>query len=250
MCTIFISFHSHDNYPLIVLSNRDEFYERPTVPAHWWKNADILAGQDQREQGTWLGITSAGCFATVTNYRESDSKPDGMKSRGLMVRDFLQHNDDIRTFLDNLTSELDNYNGFNLIAGTLEELYYLSNRAPRMVKLEPGIHALSNGLLNEPWFKVERGMVQFLELIQDPGAFDGDKAFQIMQDRTRAPEKRLPDTGFPPEAELFLSSLFIEGDNYGTRCTTLLTIDNDGLVSFEERNHVADKSVNTYSFQL
>jgi uncharacterized protein with NRDE domain len=47
MCLIFISFHHHPKYKLIVAGNRDEFYERKTAAANYWNDyPQILAGRD------------------------------------------------------------------------------------------------------------------------------------------------------------------------------------------------------------
>lgn len=44
MCIVFLSFHYHPGYKLIILANRDEYVERPTSPAMWWPDSDILGG--------------------------------------------------------------------------------------------------------------------------------------------------------------------------------------------------------------
>ena len=69
MCLLAIAFNQHPSAPLIVASNRDEFYARPTLPMHWWQDAPILAGRDQQANGTWMGLSRNGRFAAVTNYR-------------------------------------------------------------------------------------------------------------------------------------------------------------------------------------
>lgn len=62
-------------YVLVVAVNRDEFYDRPTQPLHFWQDQpDIVAGRDMmREElgecGTWMGISRQGRFAVLTNYR-------------------------------------------------------------------------------------------------------------------------------------------------------------------------------------
>lgn len=63
-------FQEHPVYQLIVVANRDEFYERPTAVAGFWEDhPTILAGRDLLQMGTWLGVTKTGRFAALTNYR-------------------------------------------------------------------------------------------------------------------------------------------------------------------------------------
>ena len=61
MCLILFAYKTHPKYKLIVAANRDEFYARPTSPAHYWKDhPDILAGRDLEKMGTWMGVTTEG----------------------------------------------------------------------------------------------------------------------------------------------------------------------------------------------
>jgi len=68
MCLIVVAWQAHEDYPLIVAANRDEFLNRPAAPAHWWTDAgDILAGRDPEAGGTGRGLTRSGRFAALTN---------------------------------------------------------------------------------------------------------------------------------------------------------------------------------------
>ena len=102
MCVIFLAYKQHPKFPLIVLANRDEFYERPTASAHYWNDAPhVLAGKDLLHGGTWLGVSKTGRFAAVTNFRDP-SAPTGSLSRGNLVGDFLKGNAAIEDYLQNL----------------------------------------------------------------------------------------------------------------------------------------------------
>jgi uncharacterized protein with NRDE domain len=71
MCMVLWASDCHDKYKLVVAANRDEFYQRPTLPADFWpENPAILAGKDMKHGGTWMGITINGRFATLTNFRD------------------------------------------------------------------------------------------------------------------------------------------------------------------------------------
>ncbi len=83
MCLILLAYDVHPEYRLILAANRDEFYDRPTLPMAFWEDhPDILAGRDLKGGGTWLGITRSGRFAAITNYRE----PGGPKARCPVAR--------------------------------------------------------------------------------------------------------------------------------------------------------------------
>lgn len=86
MCLINFQWHTHPNYPLIVAANRDELYERPTAPAHFWQDYPfILAGRDLQQHGTWLGITTSGRFAALTNYRDPQMMYETFEDRKSVV---------------------------------------------------------------------------------------------------------------------------------------------------------------------
>ena len=92
MCLLSIAYQSKPETSLVVISNRDEFYQRATLPMHWWSANDILAGLDQQAGGTWLGLTRTGRFAAVTNFRDlhaGNKSRTNLQSRGELVTEFL-----------------------------------------------------------------------------------------------------------------------------------------------------------------
>jgi uncharacterized protein with NRDE domain len=100
MCVIFFAYQCHPEYQLILLANRDEFYDRPTAGAGFWRDApEIYAGRDLVHGGTWLGITESGRFAAVTNYRDPLAER-GTDSRSNLVGDFLKNAAPVEEYLD------------------------------------------------------------------------------------------------------------------------------------------------------
>jgi uncharacterized protein with NRDE domain len=145
MCVIFISYGFTSGYKLIVIANRDEFLDRATEPAHFWtEHPNILAGRDLVQGGTWFGITKSGKIAMLTNYREVESNDKGKGnriSRGIILLHFLQDERvDAKEYIASLHSQRDQYEGFNCILGTVNELWYYSNRGiePQPIRLQPG----------------------------------------------------------------------------------------------------------------
>lgn len=254
MCLIVFNYKSHPRYNLILAANRDEFYGRPTREAQFWgRHPDLLAGKDLEAGGTWMGINRSGQFSAITNYREPDKRDPGAPTRGKLVLNYLQHNEAPYTYLERINGKAYRYNGFNLLAGNVNRLYYLSNKKNGIDELSAGIYGLSNHLLNTPWPKVLKAKKQ-LKTITEDDSFSYDALFDLLTDNTKADPDNLPDTGVPPEWEHILSPIFIKSEEYGTRCSTVLTIDKDDKVYFEERTFDPEtheiNNISSFEFEL
>ncbi|MEO8068747.1 MAG: NRDE family protein [Flavobacteriales bacterium] len=228
MCLIVFAYRTHPRFPLIVVANRDEFLARPTAPASFWDDApDILAGRDLCAGGTWLGVTRQGRFAALTNYRDlRKPRPKNAPSRGELVVRALKGEMD--------PEETRRYDGFNVLFGTADDLRYHNNINGAFALVEPGIHGLSNHLLNTPWPKVTSTKHAFTKAIERDRP-DVDALFGILKDGHVAADEQLPDTGLDIVRERALSAAFIVTEGYGTRCSTVVLVDHDGRVHFEER---------------
>jgi uncharacterized protein with NRDE domain len=239
MCVIFFAYRQHAEYPLVLLANRDEFYERPTAAAHFWEDfPEIYAGRDLVHGGTWLGVTKRGRFAAVTNYRDPLA-PQGVFSRGNLVGDFLKTDDSIEDYLTNIQSGAANFSGFNLLVGEINQknqtFGYYSNREDKIRILDAGIYGLSNHLLDTPWQKVEKGKAELSKLSQK-NEFERDKFFKVLADKSLADDAELPDTGIGYEREKLLSAIFIETPIYGTRSSSVVLVNKNYEISLDERN--------------
>jgi uncharacterized protein with NRDE domain len=234
MCSIFFAYKTHPRYRLIVAANRDEFYERPTAQAAVWKDApDIFAGRDLKHGGTWLGVTTHGKFAAVTNYRDPFVSL-GNLSRGSLVSGFLRGEIEPQKYLGAIEETAGRYSGFNLLVGDEESLWYFSNRELKKQKLSAGVYGLSNHLLDTPWQKVVKGKDALTEIVSEK-EIAVDDIFSFLSDRQQADDSLLPNTGIGLEKERVLSSVFIVSPIYGTRSSTVVLIDNIGEVNFIER---------------
>ncbi len=235
MCLIFLSIKQHPEYPLIIAANRDEFYNRNTAPADFWKDhQQIVGGRDLEAQGTWMAMTTSGRISMITNYRDPKNIDPKAPSRGQLVSDFLSSDQTGSGYLKKVESSGTLYNGFNLIVGNLESLYYYSNYRKGIDQIPNGIHGLSNHLLDTPWPKVSRGKEQFLRILQN-SELNAELLFQFLKNEERAPDELLPETGIGLERERALSSMFIKTNGYGTRCSTVILVNKQNEVSFTER---------------
>ncbi|VVE62307.1 NRDE family protein [Pandoraea anapnoica] len=254
MCLIVFSWQPDAATPLIVLANRDEFFERAAEPLHWWTDRpDVLAGRDLRGGGTWMGVNRAGRFAALTNFRDGRAPmtPKDSPSRGLLVSAML----DATSFDDDLArveKHAHEYAGFNLLAGDLPagKLYSLGNREtltgdeqtakrtggqtslPVAHAIVPGFHGLSNALLDTPWPKLVSRRNALRDALEN-GA-DDIALMQVMRDAAEADDESLPETGVTRDWEKKLSAAFIASPAYGTRCTTLLRYHRDGVIEVTE----------------
>ncbi len=235
MCLIFFALNQHPTYKLIVAANRDEFYARKTAPASFWKDYPaIIGGRDLEASGTWMAMNKNGRISLVTNYRDPANINPNAPSRGQLVSNYLINDKSPSKYLMALEPTAKQYNGFNLLVGSPDELWYLSNYKESIQKLEAGIYGLSNHLLDTPWPKVERGKGKFRETISTD-TLEPEVLFDFLRDEQIAKDNQLPNTGVGIDRERALSAMFIKMQGYGTRCSTVVLVDKKNCVSYSER---------------
>ena len=253
MCLIFISFQHHQKYKLVVAANRDEFYDRKTAAADYWSDQpQILAGRDLEAGGTWLGMSTSGKISMLTNYRDLKNIKPNAPSRGQLVSDYLKSMQTAEAYMQSVESDGKEYNGFNLIVGNPEELWYYSNYRNGITKFTPGFYGISNHLLESPWPKVLIGKQKIAPALQKNDV-DPERIFEILYDDHVADDDQLPDTGLPLERERALSSMFIKTPNYGSRCSTVVLVDRSNEVLFTERVYDLETfkyKTNTFTFSI
>lgn len=237
MCVIYLAYGQLADTPLVLLANRDEFYDRPTLPAASWEDhPHVFGGRDLAAGGTWLAVSNSGRIAAVTNYRDPGGQL-GTRSRGKLVSDFVSGVSGAREYLSEIESRKAEYSGFNLLVGEFREdrseLLYFSNRSNGIRELSPGLYGLSNHLLDSQWPKVTKGKAMLSEILGQ--GLESEAMFDLLGDRELATDEELPDTGIGLERERALSPIFIATPNYGTRCSTVVIADHRGKFEFEER---------------
>jgi len=235
MCLIVFAKDLHPKFKLIFAANRDEFYNRPSEQAEFWsEHPHLLAGKDLQAGGTWLGITKQGRFAAITNYRDLKNLKTNAPSRGLLTLNYLTSNISPEDYYKKLQPKLNDFNGFNLLIGTIDELFYFSNMTDGIKKIEQGLHGISNAILDTPWPKVEKGKQQLKNLLQHDDLHAWE-VIDILKNSTQAKDEDLPDTGVGLEMERMLSPIFIRSEKYGTRCSSVVMVDKDNNVKFVEK---------------
>ncbi|TSA11144.1 MAG: NRDE family protein [Betaproteobacteria bacterium] len=234
MCLILLAIGAHPDYPLLIAANRDEYYQRPTAKAGFWKDhPHILAGRDLECMGTWLGVTRKGRFAALTNFRDGRERKIDAPSRGELVSGMLTSEQEPLAFLEEVAKQAQCYNGFNFLAGDSSSVYFFSSRTGAVQSVSQGIHGLSNHLLDTPWPKVTRGKQRLQAVLEDEPSVEA--LLDLLQDRETAAENELPDTGIGVAMERVLSPALIVSPQYGTRATTAVLFGRDGGVTFSER---------------
>jgi uncharacterized protein with NRDE domain len=237
MCVLAFAWCAHPRWPLIAAGNRDELHGRPArALARWDRPEHLIAGRDLQSGGAWLGVSERGRFAVVTNLRGHGASEVGRASRGALVSDLLSGEG---RYAAPCEAKLSDFNPFNLIVADRERAHFLSNR-PENVRslLAPGIYGLSNGSLDEPWPKTMRLKALLLDWI-----VGGTSQPELLLDALG--EESLPHAGIRsavpsdvPE-EPPLSPIFIRHPVYGTRCSTVVAIDDRGQGVIIERRYDA-----------
>ncbi|MEX5443961.1 NRDE family protein [Acinetobacter schindleri] len=234
MCIVALAWRVLDDTPLCLISNRDEFYQRPTAALHAWQNSPIIAGQDLQSGGTWMGVTATGRWAVMTNFRDGQDQKSYPTSRGHILQDFLESELTPIRFAQELEKKQCDYAGFNLFVGDREQAVYMSNRGEAPQMLAHGVYVVSNGLLTEHWEKTchlrKRFTQEFLPMLQQQEISEADLShavWDILEDERKIIPELLPKTGISHELEQLLSSTFIQSPAYGTRCSNFLRMKTD-----------------------
>ena len=281
MCLAAFAIHASARWPLVLASNRDEFFDRPAAPLTRWQTAaghSIISGRDLRAGGTWLGATPEGRIALLTNVRDVQeaAAPAAPRTRGELAMAWLEGSMNADQFMAQTDSAA--YGGFNLVLGDVQSGHWtwMSNRnfdmtgpAPsrpqangwRAQPLKPGIYGLSNAALDTPWPKTTLLKTALTAALESPDETSLEAhLWTALASRQQAPDGDLADTGLPVALEKALSSALIDEptrgpSGYGTRCSTLLVASSharqatDGLaVWIKEKTHAAGSARTSRAF--
>jgi uncharacterized protein with NRDE domain len=155
----------------------------------------------------------------------------------MLISNYLKKPQTPQAYLQNLLCSTSNYNGFNLLIGDQNNLFYLSNYQLKIINIPPGIHGLSNHLLNTPWPKISYGKKRFKSLLDQSRKVVPEDLFMLLSDDTLPEDSQLPHTGIGIAWERILSPMFIHSPNYGTRCSSIILIEQSGRIHFHEKTY-------------
>lgn len=236
MCLAVVCFQTVPGFPLVVVSNRDEFLERPAAALHFWEeNSGVLAGRDLQAGGTWLGGNSNSKLAFLTNVRNLQIPPHpNPRTRGKLVSEFLLTDIGIDSYKEKIENEAKLYEGFNLFLYEKKRALYIGNRPEQSFEIPPGIFAVSNASWDTDWPKSSRAKVRVSQILKESkGGWKEDLFSVFADDSVVLDDALLPQTGLSIEKERALSSIRIKTPHYGTRVSTLSFITETQLVMIE-----------------
>ncbi len=217
MCVVALAWKAHPRWMLVVAGNRDEFHARQSAPlAQWSDHPHLLAGRDLVSGGTWLGVSTLGRLAVVTNVSGCGEPDPALASRGALVTHM------VHAHAKGDPALLSGYNPFNLLVADQDGAILMTNRPKaHLVALKEGTHSLSNGQLDCVWPRKDR-LEQALTHWLTGDVHNPRELFSPLSDEVRydGPE------GAP---------IKIRNDFYGTRCSTIVAIDHQG------RGFIAEK---------
>jgi len=245
MCLIAVAWQSHPRYRLALIANRDELHARPASPAGPDpQRADVYGGRDLQMGGSWLLASTRGRLAVVTNVRAGLSVEPMPRSRGALVHDFVHGDAGGEQFLSMLADTAMEYGRFNLLVWDGQSLRFAGNHPHYTThSVAPGLHAMSNGAFDAAWPKSGRAMQSLDAWLRrsekgtatDVAPADVAPLFEALADTTPAPDAELPDTGVGLDMERALSPPFVRSARYGTRCSSVVMIDEDDITFVERR---------------
>ena len=238
MCLIAWNWQPQKANRLLLLSNRDEFYARPTQPLHWWDPApngtQVLAGKDLKAGGTWLGLSRTGRLAALTNFRSGTPQRTDAPSRGALVAGFLQSEISSHDYLKQLATHCGAYNPFNLLVFDGQQLLGLESQGAKLLTFAPGLGAVSNAGFDTPWPKLTQLRAGLATQVSEDETSDQRRFLPLLHDRSLAPDSALPTTGVPLDLERALSAVFIATPGYGTRASSVIALRRDRVEYLEQ----------------
>src|SRR5690242_10004918 len=139
MCTLVILRRPEHAWPVIIGANRDEMIDRPALSPgrHWPDRAEVVAGLDLFAGGSWLGVNDWGVAAAVLNRQGSLGPAAGLRSRGELVLEALDHADAVAAAAALVHLDPAAYRTFNLIVADNRDAFWLRHAGVARVEVHP-----------------------------------------------------------------------------------------------------------------
>ncbi|WP_330632371.1 NRDE family protein [Halocatena halophila] len=225
MCTIVLAYQQFESTPLLIGANRDERYDRPSAPPQLLdESTTILAPRDQSAGGTWIGVNEAGLIVALTN-RWGAPAGTGERSRGLLVRDLLDHGD-AQSAARATERELDTtlYDGFYLVCADENNAILIENSGGPLIRtLTPGVHVVMNVGYDTSY----RIPSEHAESAQQQAANGRELLALLRTEPDEAP------ASWRDRTATALSNhdrgVCVHGDGFGTRSSSLIQVSDDAI---------------------
>ncbi len=154
MCTLVILRRPEHAWPVVIGANRDEMIARAALPPgrHWPDRAEVVAGLDLEAGGSWLGVNDWGVAAAILNRHGSLGAAAGLRSRGELVLEALDHADAVAAAAALAHLDPAAYRTFNLIIADNRDAFWLRHTGPSPIAVRPladGLSLIAAGDLNE-----------------------------------------------------------------------------------------------------
>lgn len=216
MCLCILVHQWLDTAPLIMAANREEHYDRPSLPPAW-RSDGIFAGSDQRLGGTWQGLNRHGLLVALTNRQDPVQDPS-RRSRGLLCQDALGA-DTARQSIDWLLHHFPSepYNPCNLLLADAREAFavHYDGHQASVQTLSPGLHLLADTDVDDPMHpRIQHALTLLQDLPEDWPALK-DMFSALMADHN--------EDLIPP------ARICIHGKHGGTLSSSLIALSDQGL---------------------
>ena len=219
MCTLVILRRPEHEWPVIIGANRDEMIDRPAKPPgrHWPDRAEVVAGLDLFAGGSWLGINDWGVAAAILNRHGSLGPATGLRSRGELVLEALDHADAARAAeaLSHLNAAA--YRSFNLIVADNRDGFWLRHAETGHIEVRPlkdGLSIIAAGEIDDLRTRRLELALPAFRAWPAPDPEKGDwEGWQNLLGSTRAP------AGEPANAAMRFRT-----DGYGTVSSALIAL--------------------------
>ncbi|XP_040583458.1 transport and Golgi organization 2 homolog isoform X2 [Lepeophtheirus salmonis] len=267
MCLFFCytdPFPSPGRFKLILIMNRDEYFDRTTSPAEW--EDGILCGRDTfceiHGGGTWCGMNKKGRIGILTNIFEGQGAKH-LASRGSLVTDYLKGFKSPMDYMKDITSSGTLYKPYNLIlmeqnakTGSYELFYCAQGLNDRLLATRDGPRKLTNNhsclgnhFLRRPFLKTMAMDEEIMEFIEEHNTVQNkENIIRNLYDIFGTRYSYFPDPeieklkysdDFLMKNDKYIACPYIthsnyKGRSYGTRSQTIILIDYYDEVSYYE----------------
>jgi uncharacterized protein with NRDE domain len=224
MCTIILAHDVVDGAPVFLGANRDEQLGRPAAPPKQFNDRAlrVVAPQDLKAGGTWLGVNEAGLLVAITNRFGAFFGGD-RRSRGDLVFQALEH-DTPRAAAEAIAAlDATDYNGFHLILASQDQAQLVWGDGELMSRSElprGGVSVLTERSLGAARNQRKRRVKREVEALASRGELEVATLEQLLAKRD--------------DGNMDATCVVMDGIDYGTRSSTIVGLGEHPLLRFAD----------------